>query len=79
MGVTMLISFLWAKGAKTVLPSCCVLLIVVNTYAIAHYGLRQLSSCPHAFYSINGLLTGLAISSVILLSLEWEKSQTVAG
>ena len=79
MGAAMFISFLWAKGAKTVLPSCCVLLIVVNIYAIAHYGLRQLSSCPRAFYSINGLLTGLAISSLILLSLEREKSQTVAG
>jgi hypothetical protein len=77
IGVAMLISFLWGKGTKTILASCCALLVVVNIYGVAHYGLGQLSSCPRAFYSINGLLTGLAISSVILLCLEREKSQTV--
>jgi len=77
LGVAMLISFLWAKGAKTLLPSCGVLFIAVNIYAIAHYGLPQLRSCPPAFYSINGMLTGMAISSISVLYLERQKSQAV--
>jgi TPR repeat protein len=74
VGVAALISFLWAKGAKTVLGICSVLFIGFNIYAITHYDLKHLPACPSPFYSINGLLIGMAISTAVFLWLEGDKA-----
>jgi hypothetical protein len=71
----MLTSFLWPKGAKTVLRICGLLFVAFNIYAITHYDLRHLPACPRPFYSINGLLIGMAISSAIFLWLETQNGK----
>jgi hypothetical protein len=67
-------SIVWANGVKIVLRICGILFILFNIYAITHYDLRHLPSCPRVFYSANGLLIGTAITSAMLLWLDREKT-----
>jgi len=57
-----------------VVPVFLVLFIGFNVYAFTHYDLRHLPSCPRAFFSVNGLLIGTAITSAILLWLDRAKA-----
>jgi TPR repeat protein len=72
--LAMLVPIVWANGVKIVLRICGILFILFNIYAITHYDLRHLPSCPRVFYSANGLLIGTAITSAMLLWLDREKT-----
>jgi TPR repeat protein len=72
--LAMLVPIVWATGVKIVLSLCGVLFIGFNVYAFTHYDLRHLPSCPRAFFSVNGLLIGTAITSAILLWLDRAKA-----
>ena len=69
IGIAMLVSFVWPEGIKLVLSMCGILFIAFNVYATTHFHLRHFADCPRAFYSINGLLIGMAITTTVL-SLE---------
>jgi len=71
--VAMFLSIVWPRGFKNVLTICAMLFIGFNIYAMTHYDLRHLPACPRAFYSENGLLMGVAITSAFLLWLAGEK------
>jgi Sel1 repeat len=72
--LAMLVPIVWANGVKIVLRICGILFIGFNIYALAHYDLRHLPSCPRVFYSANGLLIGTSITSAIFLWLDREKA-----
>jgi TPR repeat protein len=72
--VAVLLPVFWRKGFKIVLTICTVLFIGFNVYAMMHYNLRRFAACPRAFYSANGLLMGIAITSAFHLWLA-EKSR----
>jgi hypothetical protein len=72
--LAMLVPIVWANGVKIVLKICGIVFIGFNIYAITHYDLRHLPSCPRAFYSVNGLLIGTVITSAMLLWLDREKT-----
>jgi TPR repeat protein len=65
--VVMLLCFVWPQGTKTVLSICGTFFIAFNVYAITHFHLRHIADCPRAFYSINALLMGAAITAFFLL------------
>ncbi|HLM82396.1 MAG TPA: tetratricopeptide repeat protein [Terriglobales bacterium] len=69
-----LLPVVWPKGFKIVLTICAMLFIGFNVYAMTHYNLRRFAACPRAFYSANGLLMGIAITSAFHLWLA-EKSR----
>jgi TPR repeat protein len=73
--LAMLVPIVWANGVKIVLRICGILFIGFNIYAITHYDLRHLASCPRAFYSANGLLIGTVITSAMFLWLDREKTR----
>jgi TPR repeat protein len=73
--LAMLVPIVWANGVKIVLRTCGILFIGFNIYAITHYDLRHLASCPRAFYSANGLLIGTVITSAMFLWLDREKTR----
>lgn len=77
--VALLVPIVWSKGTKTVLGISGILFLVFNIYASAHYDLRRFITCLRVFYSINGLLIGTSIASVIFLWLEHKKSQKSYG
>ena len=68
-----LLPVFWPQGFKTVLTICTMLFIGFNIYAMMHYDLRDFAACPRAFYSANGLLMGIAITSAFHLWLAGEK------
>ncbi len=60
------------QRAKSALIICGILFIGFNIYASTHYDLRRFALCLRAFYSINGLLIGMAITLALLL---WPASE----
>jgi TPR repeat protein len=73
--VAVFLSVVWPQGFKIVLTICATLFIGFNIYAMTHYDLRHLTACPRAFYSANGLLMGIVITSAFLLWLAGKKSR----
>jgi hypothetical protein len=73
--VAMLLSIVSPQGFKTALTICALLFIGCNLYAMMHYDLRHFAACPRAFYSANGLLIGIAITSAFLLWLAARESR----
>jgi Sel1 repeat len=79
VSVVMLLSFVWPQGTKTVLSVCGILFIAFNVYAITHFRLRHFADCPRAFYSINALLMGAAITAFFLLLARREAAGSQNG
>jgi hypothetical protein len=75
IGVALLLSFLWPQGLKTALGICGILFIGFNAYGIMHFDLRHFADCPRAFYSINALLIGIAVTLAIFLWLNGEETK----
>jgi TPR repeat protein len=74
-----LLPVVWPQGFKIVLTICATLFIGFNIYAMAHYDLRHITACPRAFYSTNGLLIGIAITSALHLWLAEKSSGSGNG
>ena len=77
--VAVLLPVVWPQGFKIVLTICAMLFIGFNVYAMMHYDLRRFAACPRAFYSANGLLMGIAITSAFHLWLAEKSGGTGNG
>jgi hypothetical protein len=69
--LAMVVPIVWADGGKIVLSICGILFIGLNIYAITHYGLP---TSQYVFYSADGFLIGMGITSATLLWLDREKT-----
>jgi hypothetical protein len=74
-----LLPVFWPRGFKIVLIICGMLFIGFNVYAMTHYDLGRFAACPRAFYSANGLLMGIAITSALHLWLAEKSSGSGNG
>jgi TPR repeat protein len=74
-----LLPVFWPRGFKIVLIICGMLFIGFNVYAMTNYDLRRFAACPRAFYSANGLLMGVAITSALHLWLAEKSSGSGNG
>jgi Sel1 repeat len=73
ISISMLIVIIWPEGNGIAVAVCSFPSVVFNIYAAKHYDLMHLGTCPIAFYSANGLLIGILVSSAILI---WLKRRT---
>ncbi len=67
VSMVMFASIAWPHRFKVILATCGMLFVAFNIYGAMHYDLWHFAACPRAFYGVNALLIGAAITSGILL------------
>lgn len=67
VSMVMFASLAWPQRFKVLLAICGMLFVAFNVYGAMHYDLWHFAACPRAFYGVNGLLIGAAITLGILL------------
>lgn len=64
--LAVVVHIVWPQTTKIILSIIAIPFLALHVYAAMHYGLRYLTVCPRAFYSVNGWLIGTALALAIL-------------